>query len=412
MVLHQKLMIYKNRMLLKTKLTSILILLFLIISPEGKAVKLSDRAEISILTCSPGNEMYSVYGHSAIRVLDHAYGYDMVFNYGIFDFNTPNFLYRFASGQTDYLLGAYAFDTFVKEYQRDKRSIFEQVLNLSQEEQQKIFDFLTWNAKPENRVYRYNFFFDNCATRVRDVIADQVEGGVIFPEKYGEQKTFRQLVKDYHGKLIWVNFGIDFVVSSDAEKVATVSEEMFLPDYLMKHFANAIKKKGKLPLVKSTNIVYVAEENDYKASKVSSPFVVFLIPTLLVLLLSVKQFRKNKLNHRLDYFVYGLNGVMGIIIAWFTLFSEHPAMSPNYNLFWAVPLSLVFVLLWKMKKWRSFLKYYHVLITGWLILFVVFGSMLPQKFHPVFYLFILMVLSRSIFHTITIFRPKGHVNKK
>jgi hypothetical protein len=277
---------------------------------------------------------------------------------------------------------------------------------LSQEEKQKIFDFLVWNAKPENRIYRYNFFFDNCATRLRDVIAEQIEGGVKFSEDDGEQKTFRRLVKDYHGKLLWVNFGIDFVVSSKSDKVATVAEEMFLPDYLMKHFSNAVKKNTSSLLVKKAHPVYVAKEQQYKESKLTSPFVIFLIPCILIVLITFKQFRANRLNSRLDYVVYGLNGLMGVIIAWFTLFSEHPAMSPNYNLLWAMPLSLVFTLLWMVKKWRPVLKYYHVFFSGWLILFVLLGTIVPQKFHPVFYLFILMVLSRSIFHTITIFRTK------
>lgn len=376
---------------------------------ELKAITLSENAEISILTCSPGNEMYSVYGHSAIRVVDRAYKYDVVFNYGIFDFNTPNFLYRFASGQTDYLLGASGFEDFVKEYQRDKRSIYEQVLNLAQNEKQNVINFLIWNAKPENRVYRYNFFFDNCATRVRDVIADNVAGGVNFQENNGEHKTFRQLIKDYHGKMLWLNFGIDFVVSADADREATVNEEMFLPDYIMKHFSVAVKNQENLPLVKSTRTIYKAEEQLYKSLILISPFVVFLVPLLLIIFFSVKQFRANRLKSRLDYFVYGLNGIMGMIIGWFTLFSEHPAMSPNYNLIWAMPLSLVFIFLWMVKKWRPVLKYYHVFISGWLLLFILLGGFLPQKFHPVFYLFILMVLSRSILHTITIFREKIQV---
>jgi len=389
----------------------VFLLLFLTIGAfsESKAITLSENAEISILTCSPGNEMYSVYGHSAIRIKDQTYGYDVVFNYGIFDFNTPNFLYRFASGQTDYLLGASEFENFVKEYQRDKRSIYEQVLNLTQKEKQNVFNFLIWNAKPENRIYRYNFFFDNCATRVRDVIAENVEGGVQFPESNGEHKTFRQLIKDYHGKMLWLNFGVDFVVSADADREATVSEEMFLPDYIMKHFSAAVKNKENIPLVKRTRTIYDAEEQEYKSLMFISPFVVFLVPLLLIIYFSVKQFRANQLNSRLDYLVYGLNGIMGIIIGWFTLFSEHPAMSPNYNLLWAMPLSLVFIFLWMVKKWRPVLKYYHVFISGWLLLFILLGGFLPQKFHPVFYLFILTVLSRSIVHTITIFREKIQV---
>ena len=152
----------------------LLVVVFVALAFNGLAFQLSDQAKVSIITCSPGNEMYSVYGHSAIRVNDPRLNYDVAFNYGIFDFSSPNFLYRFCAGQTDYLLGAYRFDTFLNEYQQDKRSVFEQELNLTAKEKQAVVDFLVWNAQPENRVYRYNFFFDNCATRVRDVIADNV----------------------------------------------------------------------------------------------------------------------------------------------------------------------------------------------------------------------------------------------
>lgn len=380
------------------------------------AFNLSDKAEISLLTCAPGNETYSVYGHSAMRVKDVSENYDMVFNYGIFDFSTPNFLYRFASGQTDYILGAYNFGNFYEEYVKEKRSIFEQVLNLSQVEKQKVFNFLLWNAKPENRVYRYNFFFDNCATRIRDVIKLQVEGEVIFPAEGEELRTFRDLIKEFHRNMLWLNFGIDLVVCSPADKNATVEEEMFLPEYLMSHFSNSELKNSTeiIPLVKSSNVIYSVPEKGYSESKITSPLVIFLFPAVFFMFVSIYEYRRNKISNLLDYMIYGVNGLMGVIILWFVLYSEHPAMSPNYNLFWAIPLNLVFAVVWSLKKWRSFTKYYHVLVSCWLILFVVFGSFLPQKFHIVFYVFVLMVFSRSILHTLIIIReckPKFNVLK-
>lgn len=391
----------KNRNII---LISLLVLMFIFMSDQCKAFQLSEQAEISLITCAPGNNAATVYGHTAIRVRDVSHNYDLAFNYGIYDFDAPNFLYRFASGETDYLLAAYKFDAFIQGYKRGKRSIYEQVLNLSAEEKQKIFDFLIWNAKPENRVYRYNFFFDNCATRVRDVLADNIDGGLSFQEENWSRKTLRQLVDDDHGKLLWLTFGIDFVVSSKSDRVATFYEEMFLPDYLMSHFQDAIKIKENIPLIKHSHAIYEAPVSEFKSLKFISPFIVFSILTLLIIWFSFKQFKTGQMKLRLDYWVYGFNGFVGVVIAWFALFSEHPAMSPNYNLLWAVPLNFVFVLALIVKKWRSGLEYYHVFISVCMLLFICLNVFLPQQFHPVYYLLVLMVLSRALFHSLLLFK--------
>ncbi len=385
-------------------LVGLVVLLVLSGVLPAKAFKLSDGAEISLITCDPGFGAATVYGHSAIRVKDAAYDYDLAFNYGIYDFESPNFLYRFASGQTDYLLAAYNFDAFVNSYKNTKRSVYEQLLDLTPAEKQKIFDFLVWNAKPENRIYRYNFFFDNCATRVRDVLVNNIEGGLIFNEEERSGKTLRGLVKDCHGKLLWLSFGIDYVVSSKSDREATYWEEMFLPDYLMDHFEDALKSKERVPLVKEARIVYEAPGLTYTSLKFISPFVVFLLIALVILWFSVRQLQRRNPKIKLDYWVYGLNGFMGIVIAWFTLFSEHPAMSPNYNLLWASPLNLAFAFALRIKKWRPRLKYYHIFISIWMVVFLCASPFIPQYFHPVFYLFVIMILSRSIVHSLLIIR--------
>lgn len=388
------------------QLPILFLLFFLFQNSRAQDFILTSRAEISVLTCSPGNEAYSVYGHSAIRIKDEAYNYDVVFNYGIFDFSAPNFVYRFASGQTDYLLGAYGFPQFVDEYVAAKRSIYEQVLNLTQTEKQKVLEFLLWNAKPENRVYRYNFFFDNCATRVRDVIQEQTNGEVIFPEYDKNPRTLRDLIKEYHSKLLWLNFGIDLVVAAPSDRKATANEEMFLPDYLMEHFSNSTIKTGDetRPLVKSSGVIYQAPELKIKSSKITSPFVVFGILLLVVMVVSFRQFQRKKIRYLTDYLVFGINGFMGVVMFWFVLYSEHPAMHPNYNLLWAVPLNLVFVIVWKIKKWRQVTLYYFPVISVWLILFMLLSPFVPQEFHIVFYLITLTVLTRSVLHTLFIWK--------
>lgn len=395
------------RLNIKHFLASLLVGVFLLFGfVQAKAFQLSDKAEISLITCAPGNGASTVYGHTAIRVKDFRSGYDIAFNYGIYDFDAPNFLYRFASGETDYLLAGYKFDAFVNSYKRNKRSVHEQVLDLTPVEKQNIVDFLIWNAKPENRIYRYNFFFDNCATRVRDVIADNVEGGITFNEEKYSHKTLRQLVEDYHGKLLWLTFGIDLVVSSESDREVTFWEEMLLPDYLMNHFAEATKTSGNIPLVKKTITVYESGANEYKQSKLLDPFFFFLFVAVLLAIFSFKQFKKNEMRIGFDYFIYGFIGLMGVVMSWMAIYSEHPAMSPNYNLLWALPINLLFVFVLIVKKWRAKTKYYHLFISVWLILFVAFSVFIPQEFHPVFYLLIIIVLCRSIFHSLLILKER------
>jgi hypothetical protein len=186
---------------------------------------------------------------------------------------------------------------------------------------------------------------------------------------------------------------------------------MFLPDYLMGHFAVASKKANNEAIVQKVHPVYEAPDMAYHSLKFISPFVVFLVLTLLVLWFSVKQFRRGTMNVAMDYWVYGLNGLMGVVMAWFVLFSEHPAMRPNFNLLWGIPLNFLFLFALMVKKWRPVLEYYHVFISAWLLLFICLSPFIPQYFHPVFYLFVLMILSRSIFPSLLLYRKRRPINK-
>ncbi|MFY9151079.1 MAG: DUF4105 domain-containing protein [Prolixibacteraceae bacterium] len=372
----------------------IVLLIFLSIFSFQKTIQaqtLSQTAQISILTCDPGKEVYSMYGHTAIRVNDSARGFDAVFNYGVFSFETPNFMYRFAKGQTDYLMVGQKFSSFIPEYEEEQRSVYEQVLNLSPEGKEKLYQALIENARPENREYRYNFFMDNCATRIRDMIEKNGGSKITFTDNHPTE-SYRDLIKYFHHSFRWIDFGIDLLVGKKAEETVSAYGQMFLPEYLFNQFAQArISVDGtEQPLVSGTRTLV-----EFPNSKLNSdwpwPAIVFGLLFLLVAAISVRAYFRKKRTEWLDYWLLALTGIAGLIIGWFTLYSEHPAMSPNYNLLWAFPLNLVFVFIWRVKKWRNFSRNYFYLVAALLLLSFVIG----QVFNPAVYFIILILLVRA-----------------
>ncbi|HEY6915742.1 MAG TPA: DUF4105 domain-containing protein, partial [Paludibacter sp.] len=181
-----------------------------IININAQQISISDSAVISLITCSPGEEVYSKFGHTAIRINDSSKGLDLVFNYGIFSFETANFYLKFIKGETDYQLGVYETAYFLPEYKQRNSSVWEQILNLTVPEKRNLINLLITNYQPENRIYRYNFIFDNCATRPRDKIMEALQGYVKF-QPNNDSKTFRQWVGVYVGTDTWLKFGIDVV---------------------------------------------------------------------------------------------------------------------------------------------------------------------------------------------------------
>jgi hypothetical protein len=389
--------IFENKLRLMHKRIFLLIFLILLIfQSKIQAQQLSSDAKISILTCDPGRDVYSMYGHTAIRVCDPTQKLDVVFNYGVFSFDSPNFMYRFAKGQTDYLMIGQKFNTFLPEYYEDKRSVNEQVLNLSPEGKTQLYKALLENARPKNREYRYNFFMDNCATRVRDMIEQNGGVKVRFTDSQATE-SYRDLVKKFHHSFRWIDLGIDLLVGKRADEPVTAYGQMFLPEYLFNQFAKAeISVEGKSqPLVLETNTLV-----EYPNSKLNSdwlwPAFLFGLIFLLIAFYSVRNFRSKIKSNKLDYWLLSLSGLAGLIIGWFTLYSEHPAMSPNYNLLWAFPLNLVFAFLWRKKNWRKYTHYYFYFSGILLLLSFVCG----QQFNPAVYLIILTLLVRVVVNSI------------
>ncbi len=368
------------------------LILLVLFHSNIKAQQLSSEATISILTCDPGTEAYSMHGHSAIRVTDPAQHLDAVFNYGVFSFESNDFLYRFAKGQTDYLMMGQRFASWLPEYEKEQRSVYEQALNLSDEGKNKLFAALLENAKPENRVYRYNFFVDNCATRVRDMIERNSGGQISFPDNHPTE-SYRDLIKHYHHSLRWFDLGIDLLVGKKADEPVSAYGQMFLPDYLMNQFAKAqITVDGKpRPLVLETKTL-LEYPNSKQNSDLPWPAIVFGLLFACVTTISVRAYLRKKQLIWLDCWLFALTGLAGLIIGWFTLFSEHPAMSPNYNLLWAFPLNIFFAIIWTKKEWRPKSRIYFW-ITGILLLL---GFICGQVFNPAVYMIIFILLVRVV----------------
>lgn len=246
------------------------------------------------------------------------------------------------------------------------------------------------NAKPENRVYRYNYFTDNCATRVRDMIERNGGGTVQFPDHHPE-KTYRDLIKEFHHSFRWIDLGIDLLVAKKADQPVSAYGQMFLPDYLMDQFGKAeITIDGKSQhLVLETRSLAEFPNPKLKAD-LHWPAIVFGFLFLLIAAISVRDFMRKTKTEWLDYWLFSLTGFAGFIIGWFTLFSEHPAMSPNYNLLWAFPANLIFAFAWKNKTWRSKTRLYFWLVGVLLLLSVLMG----QVFNPAVYFIILILMVR------------------
>ncbi len=202
---------------------------------------LSQEARITLLTCSPGDELYSVFGHSAIRVQDPAYDLDWVFNYGTFDFSDPNFYTNFVKGKLNYILSVSEYHHFEYSYAMENRWIWEQELNITPYEKQYLFDSLRINRLPENRYYLYDFFFDNCATRIRDIFTEALERDILYDYQGLEQgQTFRELLMPYLAEKPWAKLGINLGLGLPADKRATPWDYMFLPDHMMTVFGDAM----------------------------------------------------------------------------------------------------------------------------------------------------------------------------
>ena len=343
----------------------------------------ADTWQVSLLTCGPGVEVYNQFGHTAIRMKNASRDIDLIYNYGIFSFDMPNFALRFTLGQTDYMLGIQAYDDFVSWYAYCNRDVWEQVLNLSVEQKNELINLLNENYKPQNRTYRYNYFYDNCATRPRDMIEKCLQGKLQYANDMTSTNTgqsFRSVVHAFTTNNTWSQFGIDLCLGCEADKPISRRAMMFIPLYLQDDFDRASMADSNEPLVAETlqPVVIPAAAKDMNDTPLT-PFRCFTLLFILVTALTIYGIKHCRSLWGLDVVLFALAGVAGCMLSFLTLFSEHPAVSPNYLLLLFQPLHLL-LLPWficKVKKQKKSL--YLVILALELTLFIICWAVIPQR---------------------------------
>ncbi len=371
--------------------------LFLFLSPGmaeafGQGGYLSEQAEISLLTCDPGTEVYSVFGHTALRVADPVNGFDVVYNFGTFDFSTPNFYLKFIRGRLMYTLSRYNFSDFKMEYRMEKRSIFEQKLNLSQEEKDRIFYLLEVHYLPENRYYLYDFFFINCTTKVLDLIDSALNDPEYFSQYNTlQERTFRQNLAIYLKPIPWTRLGIDLMLGLPADKIMTVRESMFLPLELMQ----TVDREKDRDLFDDIRVVYQAEDALSSPARWYSPSTIFWAILLVVLVLTFFELKKEIRIIWPDMIFFSIIGLQGILLALLWAFSDHDGMHQNLNVLWAFPLHFPVFLIQGLLGKRIFRAY--ILVTGVILLLtILLWKLIPQEFNPAMLPLMLILLVRLV----------------
>ena len=360
------------------KKTLLFLTFLLLIETSIQAQELSQESSISLITIGPTQqELYSAFGHSAIRVYDPQLGIDYFYNYGVFSFNQPNFYLNFARGLNYYQLGVYDYPPYRDYYIEQNRFIHEQILNLSQTQKQKVFEFLNWNAQPENKVYLYDYFYDNCATRPRDVLIKVLGEDVQFdntPEK--NPVTIRDLTDIYLGQQPWGDLGIDICLGMPMDKVASRTEYMFLPDSLESGFARAKLKTDSawIPLVSDTRIVFQDQPTSSSFS-IFHPWIVFGLISILIIAISILDLKNQKLTPYLDKVILIVTGSLGwlLLLLWFA--TSHKAAANNLNILWALPTNLIFPFI------KNFKKQYFLGATILTAILILTWFVLPQQLH-------------------------------
>ncbi len=361
----------------------ILFLLFLFtLVGNAQEIQLSPQAELSVITVGPGyNELYATFGHSAFRIKDIPNNIDRVYNYGTFDFNTPNFYLKFTQGKLLYDLRAYNFGIFLRSYNREKRWVKGQILDLNTNEIQRVFDFLENNAKPENRSYKYDFFYDNCSTRLYDVLENVLGEKIIFDNNFDQHNyTHRDLIQLYLINLPWSDFGIDLALGSRIDQKANAKEYMFLPDFVFEAFTTIkIKKNGvEKPIVKRTEIILKEFDNHFIKS-IFTPVNVFGVLALIVIVLTYSDYKKGKRNKILDAIIFSLTGIVGIVVLLLWFATDHSTTVRNFNMLWAFAPNLIFA--FAVAKNRKLSKYYIVTLLALLDILVLLWIFKIQMFH-------------------------------
>lgn len=353
-----------------------------------------NNTQISVLTIGPGNNLNDAFGHSGIR-LKTSYS-DIVYDFGRYNFEDPNFYLNFARGKLNYLQGKANYNNLVNFYKQQNRSIKEQILNLSAEEKQSVYTFLETNYAKNQGAYLYDFFYDNCATKIRDVIENATNGNIDYqlPDNY-EDKTFRTLIQDELHPNTWGSLGIDIALGAIIDRTATPREHMFLPKNIHAFYSEA--KINNRQLVSNSKTIINSDTKFKNGTFLLSPIFVLSLIAILIIYITFNDHKKQRRTKGLDAFIQLILGVIGILLTLLWFGTDHTATGYNYNLLWAFPLSLFMVIqAYKAKPKKWFIGYIKFCVLMLCLLTVHWISGV-QQFAPTLIPLLIALFVRYIF---------------
>lgn len=376
----------------------ILLLLIFIIGLFSVRSASLDSVRVSLLTCAPGSEIYALFGHSAIRYENPAKQQDWVFNYGMFSFKDPNFVMRFVKGETDYQLGVIPFHYFESEYAMRGSSVYQQELNLTDVEKIKLIQLLEDNYRPVNRIYRYNYFYDNCTTRARDKIEESIQGTVVYPENE-KVLSYRDILHEFTAGSKWSEFGIDLCLGSEADEPIDERKQMFAPFYMLAAARGAVIHRADtvVPFVREESTIVDAVLED-KAALPLSPMACAILLLLVTCGITIWGMLKGNVMWIWGVFLFALQGIGGCIIAFLFFFSVHPTVGSNWLLLFLNPIPLCYlpVMIYRCIKRQK--DPYHWYNAVCLTSFIILMPLLPQEFNATVLPLALNLLLVSIGH--------------
>lgn len=333
--------------------------MFLTLPPAAFCQRL--QPVISLITCAPGSNIYELEGHTVLRIQSGADDY--VISWGLFDFNAPAFVYRFVKGETDYMCGIIPTSRFIPQYSRDNRTVTEQVLNLDSAQTARIIDLCMTALLPQNRVYRYNYVKDNCATRPLDIIEQAAGKSITLPEPEnayaGDTPTYRNVMKYWHRNYPWYQFGIDLALGNGIDDIITTRQLAFAPVLLQQMAAGATI--GDKPMVTDTVILSEGTDATFPPTPwYLTPNTVSILILILVAAITIRDITRRRTTKWLQALIFAIFGITGSVITFLVFFSAHEATSPNYLLLWLNPLCFIVPLCITFKKCKNFLICYQI----------------------------------------------------
>ena len=362
----------------------------------------SSPFRFSVLTCTPGTDAYAHFGHTAILLEDTIAKRNAVFNYGCFDDSQKNFILNFMAGNTNYLLEAESLDFFLWRYRQTGNGVTRQELDLTSDESQKLWDLLVWNMQRENQTYLYNWLYDNCTERARDIIEKAINGKVLY-ERSSSSLTAREMLHEKLTNAPWLQLGIDIILGSEIDKPIGKRIQMFLPDFYEAELTKAyiVDSNGvKRPLVSEAEIKQEPTELSRETASPITPNIVFYSILGLIVCLTIIDIVRRKLFICADILLLTAQGITGIVIAGLFFFSKHPAVDSNWMVIAFNPLFLIYAIFliynWKTNKGEKWKKKFETANLTVLLVFIGVLFLPYQWFNPAVYAMVLTLLIRSI----------------